>query len=78
MSACVLQEGEGRWYNLDADRVVENGEVKGTANPTGDSLLLDCRFELPWGMYFTSLITIITSLAPTLTSIVKRCGDQQL
>ncbi|XP_063876934.1 uncharacterized protein LOC135109485 [Scylla paramamosain] len=43
------EEGEGRWYNLDADRVVENGEVKGTANPTGDSLLLDCRFELPWG-----------------------------
>ncbi|KAK8376834.1 hypothetical protein O3P69_010040 [Scylla paramamosain] len=44
------EEGEGRWYNLDADRVVENGEVKGTANPTGDSLLLDCRFELPWDL----------------------------
>ncbi|XP_069948165.1 protein unc-13 homolog A isoform X15 [Cherax quadricarinatus] len=43
------EEGEGRWYDLDAERVMENGEVKGTANPTGDSLLLECRFELPWG-----------------------------
>ncbi|KAK8738832.1 hypothetical protein OTU49_003699, partial [Cherax quadricarinatus] len=44
------EEGEGRWYDLDAERVMENGEVKGTANPTGDSLLLECRFELPWDL----------------------------
>lgn len=63
MWVCVPQEGEGRWYNLDADRVVENGEVKGTANPTGDSLLLDCRFELPWGMYLNTSITVSRTLS---------------
>lgn len=26
-----------------------DGEVVGTKNPTGHSLLLDCRFELPFG-----------------------------
>ncbi|KAK3874803.1 hypothetical protein Pcinc_020283, partial [Petrolisthes cinctipes] len=44
------EEGEGQWHWLDGDRLLENGEVKGTANPTGDSLLLDCRFELPWAL----------------------------
>lgn len=39
---------------------MENGEVKGTANPTGDSLLLDCRFELPWGAYCYTL-TLLSS-----------------
>ncbi|XP_076049378.1 uncharacterized protein LOC143030059 [Oratosquilla oratoria] len=43
------EEGEGRWYNLDAELLTENGEVLGTRDPTGDSVLLDCRFELPWG-----------------------------
>ncbi|XP_063589634.1 uncharacterized protein LOC134766632 [Penaeus indicus] len=42
------EEGEGRWYQLDAERVLEDGEVTGTRDPTGDSILLDCRFELPW------------------------------
>jgi hypothetical protein len=26
-----------------------DGEVVGTKNPTGHSLLVDCRFELPFG-----------------------------
>lgn len=30
---------------------MRDGEVVGTKNPTGHSLLVDCRFELPFGMY---------------------------
>jgi len=29
--------------------VMRDGEVVGTKNPTGHSLLVDCRFELPFG-----------------------------
>jgi hypothetical protein len=28
---------------------MRDGEVVGTKNPTGHSLLVDCRFELPFG-----------------------------
>ena len=35
--------------SLDAEQIMENGVVVGTRNPTGDYLLIDCRFELPYG-----------------------------
>lgn len=44
-----FQEGSGQWVSLDAELVMRDGEVVGTKNPTGDSLLIDCRFELPFG-----------------------------
>lgn len=47
--ACNRQEGAGEWVSLDAELIVENGTVVGTRNPTGDYILLDCRFELPYG-----------------------------
>ena len=36
--------------SLDAEQIMEEGVVVGTRNPTGDFLLLDCRFEMPYGM----------------------------
>lgn len=39
---------------------MENGVVVGTRNPTGDYLLLDCRFELPYGECFTLYRTLST------------------
>ncbi|XP_054287555.1 phorbol ester/diacylglycerol-binding protein unc-13-like [Macrosteles quadrilineatus] len=45
------EEGPGEWVSLDAELVMMEGEVVGTKNPTGHSLLVDCRFELPFGRY---------------------------
>ncbi|CAB3388800.1 Hypothetical predicted protein, partial [Cloeon dipterum] len=38
-----------QWLALEAELVMRDGEVVGTKNPTGHSLLVDCRFELPFG-----------------------------
>jgi hypothetical protein len=46
---CFFQEGTGQWLSLEAELVMRDGEVVGTKNPTGHSLLVDCRFELPFG-----------------------------
>ncbi|XP_017778411.1 PREDICTED: protein unc-13 homolog B isoform X14 [Nicrophorus vespilloides] len=43
------EEGGGQWLSLDAELVMRDGEVVGTKNPTGNTLLVDCRFELPFG-----------------------------
>ncbi|KXZ75740.1 hypothetical protein TcasGA2_TC035020 [Tribolium castaneum] len=43
------EEGNGQWLSLEAELVMRDGEVVGTKNPTGHSLLVDCRFELPFG-----------------------------
>ncbi|CAG9853814.1 unnamed protein product [Phyllotreta striolata] len=42
------EEGNGQWRSLEAELVMRDGEVIGTKMPTGHSLLLDCRFELPF------------------------------
>lgn len=47
-----FQEGNGQWLSLDAELVMTEGEVIGTKVATGHSLLVDCRFELPFGEYF--------------------------
>ncbi|XP_037082505.1 phorbol ester/diacylglycerol-binding protein unc-13-like [Pollicipes pollicipes] len=44
------EEGLGQWFPLDAELVMNNGEVVGTRGPTGDQALLDCRFEVPFDM----------------------------
>lgn len=43
------KETEGKWYQLDTDVILMDGEVAGTENPTGHMILLDCRFEPPFG-----------------------------
>ncbi|XP_043203457.1 protein unc-13 homolog A-like [Amphibalanus amphitrite] len=43
------EEGQGQWLALHLEPVVNaSGEVVGTRNPTGDDVLLDCRFEVPF------------------------------
>lgn len=49
--ARAFQEGSGQWLSLDAELLMRDGEVVGTKHPTGHSLLVDCRFELPFGKY---------------------------
>lgn len=50
---CVicLQDGEGKWVTLDAELVMSDGLVTGTTCPTGHRLLIDARFELPFGEF---------------------------
>ncbi|KAL5004186.1 hypothetical protein ScPMuIL_017642, partial [Solemya velum] len=42
------QEGEGKWLSLESELIMHNGEIAGTRTPTGHSLLIDARFELPY------------------------------
>ncbi|XP_077989232.1 protein unc-13 homolog B-like isoform X2 [Glandiceps talaboti] len=41
------EEGDGQWSSLDREVEMKNGEVCGTKFPTGHSVLIDSRFELP-------------------------------
>ena len=41
--------------SLDSELIMRNGEVVGTQTPTGHSVLIDARFELPYGKYNTIL-----------------------
>lgn len=45
----VQQECGGRWVELEAQLMMRGGAVVGTTGPTGHALLLDCRFEPPFG-----------------------------
>ncbi|KAL3866052.1 hypothetical protein ACJMK2_043393, partial [Sinanodonta woodiana] len=42
------QEGVGKWLFMDSELIMQNGEVMGTRGPTGHSVLIDARFELPY------------------------------
>lgn len=42
-------ENTAKWFQLDNEVILTNGEVTGTKDPTGHQVLLDCRFELPQG-----------------------------
>jgi protein unc-13 len=39
----------GKWYSIDTDLILMDGEVAGTRDPTGHMILLDLRFEMPFG-----------------------------
>ncbi|XP_049702299.1 phorbol ester/diacylglycerol-binding protein unc-13 [Helicoverpa armigera] len=41
-------DGGGRWVELEAQVMMRGGAVVGTTGPTGNALLLDCRFEPPF------------------------------
>ncbi len=41
--------GTGKWLSLDAELVMRDGQVVGTKTSTGHELLIDARFELPYG-----------------------------
>ncbi|CAJ0920219.1 unnamed protein product, partial [Mesorhabditis belari] len=42
------QPGAGRWLQIDAEVETRGGVAVGTRSPTGHSLLVDARFELPF------------------------------
>ena len=44
-----MQEGPGEWTCLDSEVLMKEEEIYGTANPTPHQVLLDTRFELPFG-----------------------------
>lgn len=50
-----------KWYTLDHELVQQNGEVIGTKDPTGHMILLDCRFELPYGENNCAILITKTS-----------------
>ncbi len=43
------QEGPGEWIFLDSEVLRKADEIYGTKNPTPHRVLLDTRFELPFG-----------------------------
>ena len=44
-------EGPGKWIFLDVEFNLHDGEVVGTHFPSGHSLHIDSRFELPNGEF---------------------------
>ncbi|KAF7412732.1 hypothetical protein HZH66_001628 [Vespula vulgaris] len=42
------EEGSGQWVGLDSELEMRGAEIVGTKKPTGHSLLIDCRLELPF------------------------------
>uniref|UniRef100_A0A3Q2QN92 C2 domain-containing protein n=1 Tax=Fundulus heteroclitus TaxID=8078 RepID=A0A3Q2QN92_FUNHE len=47
----VFQEGPGEWTALDSEVLMKEDQICGTTNPTAHQVLLDTRFELPFGAY---------------------------
>ena len=45
----VGQEGSGHWLQLDSELLMSEEEICGTSTPTPHQVLLDTRFELPFG-----------------------------
>ncbi|XP_076546739.1 unc-13 isoform X14 [Osmia lignaria lignaria] len=45
------EEGSGQWVSLDSELEMRGAEIIGTKKPTGHSLLIDCRLELPFAGY---------------------------
>ena len=44
-----VSAGDGKWFQMDHDLETRNGQTIGTRGPTGHNLLVDVRFELPYG-----------------------------
>uniref|UniRef100_A0A3Q2GAA7 C2 domain-containing protein n=1 Tax=Cyprinodon variegatus TaxID=28743 RepID=A0A3Q2GAA7_CYPVA len=45
------EEGPGEWTALDSEVLMKEDQICGTVNPTPHQVLLDTRFELPFGLY---------------------------
>ncbi|KZC10206.1 Phorbol ester/diacylglycerol-binding protein unc-13 [Dufourea novaeangliae] len=43
------EEGSAQWVSLDSELEMRGAEIIGTKKPTGHSLLIDCRLDLPFG-----------------------------
>ncbi|TWW66553.1 Protein unc-13 -like protein B [Takifugu flavidus] len=62
------EEGSGDWIFLDAEVLMKADEIYGTKNPTPHRLLLDTRFELPFGESFQPVFNIPDDEAQYWTS----------
>lgn len=49
--------GDGRWLQMDQELETRNGQTVGTSKPTGHNVLVDARFELPFGEFTTIVFT---------------------
>ncbi|RXN30837.1 unc-13 -like protein [Labeo rohita] len=63
------EEGPGEWTSLDSEVLMKEDEIYGTKNPTPHHVLLDTRFELPFGnipddeaQYWTKKLERINSM----------------
>nr|XP_034195908.1 protein unc-13 homolog B isoform X9 [Osmia lignaria] len=71
-------EGSGQWVSLDSELEMRGAEIIGTKKPTGHSLLIDCRLELPFGKCeqrtrWKSLLTSETAMQ--LRAARPMCGS---
>lgn len=58
-SLLFFQEGSGEWLFLDAEVLMKADEIYGTRTPTPHRVLLDTRFELPFGEECSTITEII-------------------
>lgn len=47
----IYNNFKGKWLQIDQELEIKNGETIGTSRPTGQSVLVDLRFELPFGNF---------------------------
>lgn len=66
-----FQEGSGDWIFLDAEVLMKADEIYGTKNPTPHRVLLDTRFELPFG----EMSLCLYPPPPLLSNTVGRCAQ---
>lgn len=71
-----FQEGSGDWIFLDAEVLMKADEIYGTKNPTPHRVLLDTRFELPFGESFQpSTFFILLSFRNEASVILVSSGQ---
>lgn len=58
----IFKDGEGDWVSLDAELEMSDGVVTGTRCPTGHYLLIDARFELPFGELIILLLCFLQTI----------------
>ncbi|OAD54570.1 Phorbol ester/diacylglycerol-binding protein unc-13 [Eufriesea mexicana] len=73
----ITVEGSGQWVSLDSELEMRGAEIVGTKKPTGHSLLIDCRLELPfaWKHSVHRLILVGTSDAADSHRHVEGSGQ---
>uniref|UniRef100_A0A8D2LMI8 Unc-13 homolog B n=1 Tax=Varanus komodoensis TaxID=61221 RepID=A0A8D2LMI8_VARKO len=77
------EEGPGEWCPLEAEVVMKGQEVCGTKTPTPHKILLDARFELPFGECQSlpwqrgSWGSVVSASAQKVTLCLAACEDRE-
>ncbi|XP_011502783.1 PREDICTED: phorbol ester/diacylglycerol-binding protein unc-13-like [Ceratosolen solmsi marchali] len=71
------ENGFGEWVSLDSELEMKGGEVVGTKTPTGHTLLIDCRFELPFDAQNTNAIDLQQKLEMLNSTVDNEIGSEQ-